>query len=510
MATGTAPVFTDDPTDPTVATYNVSISFFGIVFDADGDILNVTWDWGDGTYNTSTTLPANPAKLIRGNHIYKPEIEQGRGWPSYPYFEFYNLTITLDDGNGNLVSDNTQVKVTMPVNGLPVMPSIYLNGTSSSMLDPTDVVYVVANSSDPEGESLTWTYIFKDSVGAVYRTAVVNTPATDDNQNVWVNISHSFGTVGRHQIDVYVSDALLPYQTYPHNRTNTIFVDVVVNSIPSVGTINVDPNTPIVNSTIGYRIVNFTLDASDTDGDVLTVTWDFDDGTPVVVNTSAGGTAVFRSFQSRNYTDEGVFNITVVVTDGKVGHEVYKFTIVNVSSTNLPPRIVSFGPSSPMSGGTWAEPNETIEFLLAVTDPEMDEVEIFLNWGDGSEVLHFFLSEYVNGNASILLNHSYATRGNFTITLNYSDNKIGILTHDKSYSLTIETRTFFEHVAEGWSWWDYTSLGMLFLIPIVLVVWAISTARQRRKLEDEGLTMDEWKLLQDKSFAESIDREKKV
>ena len=35
--------------------------------------------------------------VIRLGHAYAPDPEQGRGWDMFPYFEYFNLTIYLDD-----------------------------------------------------------------------------------------------------------------------------------------------------------------------------------------------------------------------------------------------------------------------------------------------------------------------------------------------------------------------------------------------------------------------------
>ena len=500
---GIAPVFVSEPKDPINATYGVQLNITAIVKDGDNGTLRVTWVWGDGKVNVTTVTGAvNTNIVIRNNHVYTPPIQQGRG----DYRENQTLVIYLDDNNGNNVSCTTLVRVLMPPNGYPTRPGLYLNGTGSSKIDPAAVVYVVANASDPEGESLTWTYVFNNGT-ADYRVEVLNTPATAPNQMVYVNISHSFGTIGLHRIDIFVSDALIPYQIFPHNMTNTIFATVTVNTAPSVlATINVDPNNPVVNTTIGYRLVNFSLDASDLDGDVLTFTWDFGDGTAPVVNTSAGGTGTFTARQSRNYTDEGIFNVTVNVTDGRPGHEVLRYRIVTVNSTNLPPNLLVFRPLT-LSGGNWELPNATIDFELIIQDTEHDSIEVTINWGDGSEIVHLILSDYSGNNVTCMLNHSYSSRGNFTITVNFTDNKLGILNHNKTYNQTIETRVVIIGIAVGWSWWDYTTLGIAFLIPVLILVWFVLVSRRRKRLEKEGMSLEEWKLMKDMQVQEALEKE---
>ena len=64
LATGSPPVFNATPNDPTSGDSGVSIRFRIVVYDADGDTLNVTWDWGDGLNDTDLTLPANTPRTV--------------------------------------------------------------------------------------------------------------------------------------------------------------------------------------------------------------------------------------------------------------------------------------------------------------------------------------------------------------------------------------------------------------------------------------------------------------
>ncbi len=471
--TGSAPVFLAEPKDPKYATHNVTVNFTAVVQDADNDVLNVTWDWGDGSINvTKTTTPTYPFCSLKLGHVYAPDPEQGRGWYMYPYYILFNLTIYLDDGNDNNVSCRTLVNVSMPfINGLPVRPTIHLNGTTSPLIDPADTVYVVANSSDPEGESMTWTYVFTNVTDVVYRTVVMNTPATAPGENVWVNVSHSFGTIGLHKIEVFVSDALVPYQMYPHNATNTIYVNVDVNHKPCASNINVNPNTPILNVTRGYVFANYSIEAYDQDGDPLTITWDFGDGSPPEVNVSEGGTQIPYTFsQTRIYTEAGWKNVSVVITDGRPGHEVFRNVSVFVNSTNLPPSIRKFYPLD-LGGRNFAWVGEVIEFELVISDPEADPLEVIIDWGDGSPLLWFNITDYVGQNVTAYIYHTYLSRGNYTITIIYTDNQIGILNHAKMYLFPLEVRE------PG----EIPEFGSMLPVALVLIIVFIASASAARR-----------------------------
>ncbi|MFH1579666.1 MAG: hypothetical protein ABIE25_05855, partial [Thermoplasmatota archaeon] len=166
----TPPQFPSEPRDPTLGESGVPINFTAAVFDADGDALNVTWEWGDGTITTNTTDPANPFIVITESHIYNPVPEQGRG----NYDVTYTMNLTLDDGDSAPVTAPTLVKVFLPPNGSPGVVNL---SVSDPAVDPDEVVTVIAAASDPEGEPLTWMFQFNDSI-QTYRVAVFHTPAS--------------------------------------------------------------------------------------------------------------------------------------------------------------------------------------------------------------------------------------------------------------------------------------------------------------------------------------------
>lgn len=488
MATGTPPYFLPgaEPKDPTITNAYTEASFTAIAMDNDDDSLTVTWEWGDGTPNaTTTTGPAGGGAIITNSHYYNLTIQQGRG----DYVVYLTMNLTLDDGNGNTVTVPTTVHVTMPSNSSPRI--LDLSGPSQAA--NTDVVMISANASDPEGESLTWTFEFNNSV-EVYDVVVNNTAATAPGEVVHVFFPVTFPIPGSYKITLNLSDALLPYQVWPHNISESITIQIGANSIPNVlATINVDPDSPIVQSGVGYVLVTYSIQADDPDGDVLTATWSFDDGSLDVVNTSAGGKGRYVFVQVRNYTDAGEFNITVLVTDGLPGHEIMVYKNVTVSSNNRPPNMVSFDYS--LSGGNRARANETVNFTMVINDPEFDAIEVVIDFGDNSSRLYLNLTEFVNGNLTVTFSHIYTKVGNYTINVTYTDNKIGLFQHSKNYTTSLKVEAPLVVEVRIWDWWDYFTLGLLALVPILIVLRLAVISRRRKSLEAEGMTLEEWKLI---------------
>jgi len=460
------------------------------VYDLDNDTINVTWNWGDGTLNdVNTTAPAAAYQWVNQTHMYNPPREPGMG----NYYVNYTLNVTLDDGTGNYNWKDFIVHVYIPDNIAPAVKIIEPSGK----FDPSDAVPIVANATDAEGEALTWTFVFNDTVND-FLTQVYITSTSAPGVPVWENLTHVFGVEGTYKVRVYVTDRIGVNQADPsHNITGgPITINVVMNSPPSVAAnISMSTTNPVVIDSIrGYTNVTFSITARDIDGEVLNVTWDFGDGTPELVNVSSGGIIVYDFVQWRNYTNTGQFNVTVNITDGRPGHEVVRYLLVNVTSTNLPPGTSSFMYN--LSKGVYALPNETINFTLVLSDPEMNPLEVIVDFGDNTPRLYFNLTDYVDGNVTLEFNHSYSNKGAFNLTIAYTDNRVGLFNHSKSINVVIKIDVPRIVVRGFWSWWDYTSLGLVCMIPILIGIRMTMISRRRRQLEEEGLTLEEWKLIQ--------------
>lgn len=471
------------------------------VFDLDNDTINVTWNWGDGTPNdVNTTAPAASFQEVNQSHMYNPPREPGMG----NYYVDYTLNVTLDDGTGNYNWKDFIVHVYMPDNIAPQVKLVELSGN----FDPSDSVPISANATDEEGEALTWTFLYNDTVSDFF-TEVKISPISLPNELVWMNTTHVFGAEGTYRVRVYVTDRVGVNQfDASHNITGgPVTYTVVANRLPSVSdNISMTSSNPvIIDSVLGYTNITFSITARDKDGEILNVTWDFDDGTPQVYNTSSGGIDVYQFVQWRNYTATGQFNVTVNITDGRPSHEVVRYLLVNVTSTNMPPGLGGFQYN--LSKGVYALPNEIIKFTLILTDPEQNPIEVVVDFGDNSPRLYYFnLTDYVDGNITLEFNHSYAVKGEFNITITFTDNRVGLFDHIKSVKVKIKIDVPRVVVQDNWSWWDYTGLGLVCLVPVLIVARMAMISRRRRRLEAEGFTLEEWKLIQSETPGEEQKR----
>jgi hypothetical protein len=302
---------------------------------------------------------------------------------------------------------------------------------SKSSVEPGENFTIQANATDLEGDPLTWTFQISNGTGPMVSWSSV-TPATDPETLVWNNQTYSLGEEDDYWITVNVSDALPPNQVFPHNISQSVYLKVIENTAPFVyPDILISPAAPVIDVSVGAVNVNFSIEAADIDNDALTATWQLGDDVGPVVNVSSAGPGVVEFNQTRVFTETGYYNISVVITDGYAGHEVTRSTVLAVTSNDLPPELedVVIDYSQIVS----ALPDEVINITLVFSDPEEDEISGTIDFGDGSPLLQFNVSEYVGGLATIVVNHSYESVGNYTMVIDYTDNEtMGLLNHSKS------------------------------------------------------------------------------
>lgn len=454
------------------------------VYDPDGDPLVVTWDFGDGTVVVNTTGPALPGIYVNQTYAWYPVTGPGIGGDM-----FFSLVVTLEDSYANSKTKSSQITVVLPPNGYPVIGFV----ASERVIDPMEDVTFYANATEPEGEALTWTFVFNNSVEDVH-VAAYHTDDTPPGAKVWNNITYTFESPGNYTVRLYVCDGLVPHQSLAHNVTKEVPVDVVGNSPPSIADeIAMSEESPEINVTVGYTQVTFHLQAYDVDGEIITATWDLDDGEDSRVNTSAGGPIIYIFRQEMYFNQTGVYNVSVVVSDGILGHEVVSYREFTVASNNMPPSIDTIDIT--YDAGNYAIPGEEVVFSVTLSDPEMDVIEITWDFGDNSPILSFNLTEYVDGNLTCVVNHSYSEVGSYNVTIWYSDNELfGSLTHEKIKEVEVTVDRPFDKVVDSWSWWDYTSLIAVLMVPVALVMNLVWTRRRRKRLEAQGISLEELEL----------------
>jgi len=193
----------------------VNVSVLANDSDPDGDTLTIA----------SVTQPSNGTAAIQGSAVrYSP----AAGFAGSDAF-----TYTVSDGHGGDATATVNVTVTPPPAN---RPPVAANDAATTQQETSVVVSVLANDSDPDGDSLSVAAIGTPGHGtaAVEGSSVRYTPAA--------------GYAGSDSFDYTVSDG--------HGHEATATVNVTVNAPPSVhvGDIDAFPSRNTSNWSIRIRV----------------------------------------------------------------------------------------------------------------------------------------------------------------------------------------------------------------------------------------------------------------
>ena len=146
--------------------------------------------------------------------------------------------------------------------------------------------------------------------------------------------------------------------------------------------------------------------SSDLDGDALTFTWDFGDGSA----PETGPTP------SHTYVDNGNYTVTLTVSDGSLTNAATTTAVI----TNLLPAVGPISaPVDPVEVGT------PVTASASFTDPGLlDTHTASIDWGDGTSSTG--LVSEVDGSGSVSGSHAYTVAGVYLVTLTVTDKDGGI------------------------------------------------------------------------------------
>lgn len=280
-------------------------------FDPDGFITSWAWDFGDG----SSSGGGNQSGNTTGNNTNLGP------FPTHVYATFgtFEVTLTVTDNAGLSASVTKSVYVNAP-------PTAVFTTSASVGKVGTSIVFNASASSDPDGDSLTFSWNFGD--GSTASGAVV---------------SHIFAVPGQYLVALSVSD---PYTTSFQQE----FLPVVAPKSP-VAIMAWSPTHPVA----GQTTVSFDASNSvDPDGAITQFIWEFGDGT-----VGHGKTATHVYASAGTYTLE----LVILDEDGMSSRDVQTITVVAPSKGT----VTTASLQDPIAGATVTLTDRGAVALVVVT-----------------------------------------------------------------------------------------------------------------------------------------------
>ncbi len=312
--------------------------------DPDGNPLTFAWDFGDGS--------AGAGALV--THTYA---DNGS----------YAVVLTVSDGN---LSSSASARADIA----NVVPAVTDLGTTTLLRGETFTRD--GSFADPGADSWTATVDYDDGSG-VQPLALVG---------MTFSLSHVYAAAGTYSATVTVTD--------DDGGIGTAQARVSVADRAPIANAG-----PAAHGSEGSAVSFDGSASSDPDGDALTLTWDFGDGSPPVGSV----------MPSHVYADNGTYTVTLNVFDGAL----ISTATTTAEIANVAPAVSDLGSSSLLAGQTYSASGSFV-------DPGADSWTATVDYGDGSGVRSLALT-----GKSFSLSHVYAAVGAFTVTVMVTDDDGG-------------------------------------------------------------------------------------
>ncbi|WP_307903901.1 beta-alanine-activating enzyme beta-propeller domain-containing protein [Haliovirga abyssi] len=323
----------------------LKLTLTGTVKDSDGEVKEVTIDWGDNT--TSLAITSGFDNIIK-EHIYSSE-------------GTFTIKVTAKDDDGAISSEALNVKVPN------IVPKINI-------------------TSEIEGLKLTLTGTVKDSDGEVKEVTI----DWGDNTTS-LAITSGFDNIIKEHI--YSSEGTFTIKVTAKDDDGAISSEALNVKVP-----NIVPKINITSEIEGLKLA-LTGTVKDSDGEVKEVTIDWGDNTTSLTITSGFDNII----KEHLYSSEGTFTIKVTAKDddGAISSEA-----LNVKVPNIVPKI---NITSEIEG-------LKLTLTGTVKDSDGEVKEVTIDWGDNTTSLTI-----TSGFDNIIKEHLYSSEGTFTIKVTAKD-----------------------------------------------------------------------------------------
>ncbi len=398
-------------------------------------------DWGDGT-----PLDAGPATIDLPGSPGNPTAGSFNGSHTYADNGIYTVALTLSDDDGATVSTTLQVTVNNVAPTLTVPPDQTVN--EGALLSLTDIGQFTdpgfdnpLNIGGETSEKFTYAINWGDGTPLDSGPATIDVPGPPGTPTAGsFNGSHTYADNGVYTVTVTISDddggtTSATFQVTVGNVAPTLVVppDQTVNegallSLTDIGVFT-DPGFDNPLNIGGETSEKFTYAIDWGDGTAL------DAGPATIDVPGSPGTPTAGSFNgSHTYADNGVYTVTVTISDddGGTTSATFQVTVGNVAPTLVVPSDQTVNEGSQLS----------ITDIGQFTDPGFDNplniggetTETFtysIDWGDGTSADSGDATIDSPGSIGVPTagsfdgSHTYADNGVYTVTVTVFDDDGG-------------------------------------------------------------------------------------
>jgi len=371
--------FTYAPLLPDAGTY---VTFTATATDPEGDPLYYFWDFGDGNSGSGQVT-------------------------EYQFGADGTFDVTLS------VTDMKYGQGTRPVQagqGVPVSanyaPTVAVGDFPDKQVGVSYVFDVTG--SDPE-DALRYTWFWGDG-----DVSVTTVPTT----------SHTYDVRSTYTLKVWADD-LTGIPGHNVSDTGSVHVYNPSNHAPTISSFKVNDKTAFT-----WQSLIFTAIASDPDGDAMTYTVSFGDGTPNFVGSVGINSGQLITVLAQHaYTSGGSKIATLTVTDG-IATTTPSTATVTVTLNHQPEFLESLPDIS-------AEAGEVVFVEVFMDDQEGDPLIYTFEWGDGA----------VNVTTSPYARHTYLRSMSAVYTVFVDDGK----DHIVYASANVDITDFTLEIVAGWN-----------------------------------------------------------
>jgi PKD repeat protein len=502
-------------------------------------ILGWTLDWGDGTTSTLSTDATTASRVYGspGTYTVRATLSDDDGlWPSNPITVVVSQTLpdppVASAGGSYTVAEGDSIELTSlgstgfdlthrwDLDGDGIFGETGIGASFGDETGPT-TTFLAAGLNGPAARvvAVRVTDPFGQTSSASASVSIINASPTvsisggptvtagsawtitlnhadpgPDAVSQWIvhwgdgttstlpgtatNATKTYPTAGEYQVYAVATDGDGNWSTA------SIFVNVQ----------QVLPGAPVANPGSGYTVSEggaIGLDGRNSTGSSITFAWDLD-GDGVFGETGVGAsrgneTGSTPAFSAAGLDGAGTFTVRLRVTDAFAR---VSTAVTSVAVTNVAPTITITAPTSVAVG-------QSATIQLTAADPGTDTVSRWrVRPGDGRE----FIVNAATANLSI----TYATTGNYTITVTATDEDgsysrtqaitvlavdplplisgAGLVNTGSIYTLTLqnaETRSASTNTISAWviNWGDGTTTSVAGSVTSVTKVWTSAGTR---------------------------------